>query len=29
VRQDGDTLLVERGDDERENRSLHGLFRRW
>ena len=30
VRQDGDTLLVERPDDERENRSLHGLTRsRW
>ena len=27
VRQDGDTLLVERPDDERENRSLHGLSR--
>ena len=27
VRQDGDTLLVERPDDERENRSLHGLTR--
>ena len=27
VRQDGDTLLVERPDDERENRALHGLTR--
>ena len=27
VRQEGDTLLVERPDDERENRSLHGLTR--
>ncbi len=27
LRQDGDTLLVERPDDERENRSLHGLVR--
>src|SRR5215467_12914456 len=27
VRQDGDTLVVERPDDERENRSLHGLTR--
>jgi large subunit ribosomal protein L6 len=27
VRQDGETLLVERPDDERENRSLHGLTR--
>ena len=27
VRKDGDTLLVERPDDERENRSLHGLTR--
>jgi large subunit ribosomal protein L6 len=27
VRQDGDTLLVERPDDERDNRSLHGLTR--
>jgi large subunit ribosomal protein L6 len=27
VRQDGDTLHVERPDDERENRSLHGLTR--
>jgi large subunit ribosomal protein L6 len=27
VRQDGDTLLVERPDDERRNRSLHGLTR--
>ena len=27
VRQDGGTLLVERPDDERENRSLHGLTR--
>ena len=27
VRQDGDTLVVERPDDERENRSLHGLVR--
>ena len=27
VRQDGDVLLVERPDDERQNRSLHGLVR--
>lgn len=27
VRQDGDTLLVERPDDTRQNRSLHGLTR--
>ena len=27
VRQDGDTLLVERPDDERTNRSQHGLTR--
>jgi large subunit ribosomal protein L6 len=27
VRQEGDTLVVERPDDERENRSLHGLTR--
>lgn len=27
VRQEGDTLLVERPDDERESRSLHGLTR--
>jgi large subunit ribosomal protein L6 len=27
VRQDGDTLLVERADDERESRALHGLVR--
>ncbi len=27
VRQEGDVLLVERPDDERENRSLHGLTR--
>jgi large subunit ribosomal protein L6 len=27
VRHDGDTLLVERPDDERQNRSLHGLTR--
>src|SRR5262249_15038636 len=27
VRQDGDTLLVERPDDERDHRSLHGLTR--
>ncbi len=27
VRQEGDTLLVERPDDERENRALHGLTR--
>jgi large subunit ribosomal protein L6 len=27
VRQEGTTLLVERPDDERENRSLHGLTR--
>jgi large subunit ribosomal protein L6 len=27
VRRDGDTLLVERGDDERESRAFHGLAR--
>src|SRR4051794_11374245 len=27
VRQDGDTLLVERPDDERESRAMHGLVR--
>jgi large subunit ribosomal protein L6 len=27
VRQEGDTLLVERPDDERQNRALHGLVR--
>ena len=27
VRQDGDVLLVERPDDERESRALHGLVR--
>src|ERR1700753_3282855 len=27
VRQDGDTLVVERPDDERESRALHGLVR--
>ena len=27
VRQDGDTLLVERPNDERQNRALHGLSR--
>jgi large subunit ribosomal protein L6 len=27
VRQDGDELLVERPDDERENRAMHGLVR--
>lgn len=27
VRQDGDTLLVERPDDERQSRALHGLVR--
>ena len=27
IRQEGDTLLVERPDDERESRSLHGLVR--
>ena len=27
VRQEGDELLVERPDDERENRALHGLSR--
>jgi large subunit ribosomal protein L6 len=27
VRQDGEVLLVERPDDERENRALHGLTR--
>ena len=27
VRQDGDTLVVERPDDEREHRALHGLTR--
>ena len=27
IRQDGDTLLVERPDDERESKALHGLVR--
>ena len=27
VRQDGETLVVERPDDERENRAMHGLVR--
>jgi large subunit ribosomal protein L6 len=27
IRRDGDTLLVERGDDERESRAFHGLAR--
>jgi large subunit ribosomal protein L6 len=27
VRQDGDVLMVERPDDQRENRALHGLVR--
>src|SRR3546814_17078644 len=27
VRQDGEELLVERPDDQRENRALHGLVR--
>ena len=27
VRQDGETLLVERPDDERRNRAMHGLVR--
>src|SRR5688572_9052419 len=27
VRQEGDELLVERPDDERENRAMHGLVR--
>ncbi|HET6834329.1 MAG TPA: 50S ribosomal protein L6 [Acidimicrobiales bacterium] len=27
VRQEGDTLVVERPDDERENRAMHGLVR--
>ena len=27
IRQDGDTLLVERPDDERSSRALHGLVR--
>ena len=27
VRQDGEEILVERSDDERRNRSLHGLTR--
>src|SRR5690606_21714389 len=27
VRQDGDQLLVERPNDERHNRALHGMFR--
>jgi large subunit ribosomal protein L6 len=27
VRQDGDTLVVERPDDERQNRAMHGLVR--
>ena len=27
VRQDGETLVVERADDERQNRAMHGLVR--
>jgi len=27
IRQDGDTLVVERPDDERQNRAMHGLVR--
>src|SRR6186997_1455632 len=27
IRQEGDTLLVERPDDERETRAMHGLVR--
>lgn len=27
IRQDGDTIVVERGDDERESRAMHGLVR--
>src|SRR5262247_4391336 len=27
VRQDGETLVVERPDDERQNRAMHGLVR--
>jgi large subunit ribosomal protein L6 len=27
IRQDGDTLLVERPDDERESKAMHGLVR--
>lgn len=27
IRQDGDELLVERPNDERQNRALHGMFR--
>src|SRR5215207_8617915 len=27
VRQDGDTIVVERPDDERQNRAMHGLVR--
>jgi large subunit ribosomal protein L6 len=27
IRQDGDQLLVERPNDERQNRALHGMFR--
>lgn len=27
VRQDGDVVLVERPDDQRQNRALHGMFR--
>src|SRR5215467_4294916 len=27
VRQDGDTLVVERPDDQRQNRAMHGLVR--
>src|SRR5688572_33450970 len=27
IRQEGDDLLVERPDDERENRAMHGLVR--
>jgi large subunit ribosomal protein L6 len=29
VRQDGDNLVVERPDDERQNRAMHGLVVRW
>src|SRR4051794_75220 len=27
IRQDGDVLVVERPDDQRQNRALHGMFR--
>jgi len=27
IRQDGDVLVVERPDDQRQNRALHGLTR--